>query len=262
MRLVTLLTDFGTADGYAGVMEGVIAARAPAARVVHLTHDIAPGDQRRAAFTLMTCAPWFPRGSVHVAVVDPGVGTARRAVALRSGGSWFVGPDNGVLRWAAPDPEVAIALTNPAFHLHPVSRTFHGRDVFAPVVAALARGVTPGRLGPAVRIGSLVPLPFPTPRRSIRGMTGEILAVDRFGNAITNIPENGWRKAFGRRPAVAVAGRGRFTERVAYGAVRSGAPVAVFGSAGFLELVVRDGSAAARCGLAPGAPVLARPADR
>ncbi len=259
MRLVTLLTDFGTADGYAAVMEGVIASRAPAARVVHVTHEIAPGDVKRAAFTLMTCAPWFPAGTVHVAVVDPGVGTARRAVAVRSGGAWFVGPDNGVLRWAAAHPDAAVLLANPAFRLRPVSRTFHGRDVFAPAAAALARGVPARRLGPAMPVAALVALPFPGVRRTKREWVGEILSIDRFGNAVTNIAEASWRRAFGPRSARAAARRGRFPGRSAYGAVAPGAPVAVFGSSGFLELSVRDGSAGRRFGIRPGDPVRVAP---
>lgn len=260
MPLVTLLTDFGTTDGTSGVMEGVIAARAPAARVVHLTHDIPAGDRRAAAFTLLTCAPWFPRGTVHVAVVDPGVGTSRKAVALRSNGSWFVGPDNGILSWAAPRPDRAVELVNPAFHLRPVSRTFHGRDVFAPAAAALSRGVPAARLGPALR--APVRLPFPASVAAGSAVRGEILAIDRFGNAVTNIAESAWRNRFGPRPVRAVAGRGRFPEAAAYGSVGIGAPVAVFGSAGFLELSVRDGSAAKRFGLAAGLRVTVRPASR
>lgn len=256
MRLVSLTTDFGPADGFAGVVEGVIAARAPGARVVHLTHDVPPGDLRRAAFVLLTCAPWFPRGTVHVAVVDPGVGTARRAVALRSRGSWFVGPDNGVLSWAAPAPDVAVELANPAYRLLPVSRTFHGRDIFAPAAAALARGVPASRLGPPLR--SPVRLPFPGITITRFGVRGGILATDRFGNAVTNVAERTWRERFGSRAALAAARRGRFPEAPAYGSVRSGRPLAVFGSAGFLELSVRDGHAAKRFGLKPGDPVTVR----
>jgi hypothetical protein len=255
VRIVTLLTDFGTADGFAGVMEGVIASRAPRARVIHLGHDVPPGDIRRAAFVLRGAAPWFPRGTVHVAVVDPGVGTARRAVAIRSGGSWFVGPDNGVLAWAATRPDLALALDRSSVRLRPVSRTFHGRDVFAPAAAALAVGQHSARVGTPVSPGGLVRPSWPAPRRAGRGWHAEIVTLDRFGNAVTSLPETAWRRSFGAARAVASVRGRRYPEAPAYGGAAPRARLSVWGSAGLLELSMRGGSAAARDRLRPGAPV-------
>lgn len=259
MRLVTLTTDFGDGDNFAGVMEGVVATRAPGARVVHLTRGLAPGDLAGAAFSLLTAVPYFPAGTVHVVVVDPGVGTARRPVAVRCRGWFAVGPDNGVLSWAVGSrPHRAVVLANPAHRLRPVSRTFHGRDVFAPAAAALARGLPLARLGPPA--GALTRLPFPPVRRAGRGLRGACLLADRFGNVVTNLAERDCVARWGRRALVASAGGARFPVRDAYGEAGPGRPVAVFGSAGFLELSVRDGDAARTRRLRRGSPVRVEPA--
>lgn len=257
MNIITLTTDFGLADAFVGAMKGVILARAPRATIVDLTHGVAPGDLRAGAFALLTGCRCFPKGTVHVAVVDPGVGSARRAIAVRTRDYWFVGPDNGVLSWALARETVRSVrlIANARLWRRPVSRTFHGRDVFAPVAAHLARGGSLGNVGPEVE--DYVRLPWPAWRAADGVITGEVLVVDCFGNAITNIPEAGLPAGM---PAGFVwAGRRRLCPvEACYAAVPSGQAVAVFGSSGFLEIAVNGASAAARFGLRPGSRVTLR----
>ncbi len=153
MRAITLTTDFGLGDWFVGTMRAVILGIHPRANVVDITHGIPPGDIRAGAFALMASCRFFPRGTVHVAVVDPGVGSRRRAIAVRSANHFFVGPDNGVLSWALGLEEIKTIrlLENPEYFLAPVSRTFHGRDIFAPVAAHLSRGLRASRLGRELR---------------------------------------------------------------------------------------------------------------
>ncbi len=261
MRTITLTTDFGDRDGFAGVINGVLACRSPKASVIDIAHGIPRGDVRAAAFVLMAAFRYFPAGSVHVVVVDPGVGTRRAAVAVQAKGHFFVGPDNGVLCWATGSSvDGIVELTNSRYHLTPVSRTFHGRDIFAPVAAALATGTSLARLGRPRR--SLVRLPFP--RLDVRGggaaacLSGEVLFVDGFGNAITNVTEAACRTKFGGRPVVVrAAGRG-IPVVDAYGSVAPGSPLAVFASMGYLEIGVRDGRACDYLGLKMGSRVSVR----
>ena len=245
---LTLLTDFGTADGYVGAMKGVIATLAPAARVVDITHEIAPGDVLGGALALEAAARFFPPGTVHVAVVDPGVGTARRAIAVESAGQVFVGPDNGLLALAAGAPRRVFALDRVRYHLPDVSATFHGRDVFAPVAARIAGGAPIARLG--TRLDELAGLTLPAVRHARRALTGSVIHADRFGNLVTNITAQDLERLAGAcglgRVCVRVAGRavpGGLART--YGDRRRGALLALFGSSGRLEIARRDGSAAA-----------------
>lgn len=257
MRIVTLITDFGLRDGFVGVMKGVILGRAPQCRVVDLSHEIEPGDIQSAAFVLYNAHRWFPVGTIHVAVVDPGVGGSRSALAIRTDRAWFIGPDNGVLSWAVRDQAVRSArqITNPRLFLRPVSQTFHGRDVFAPVAAHLARGGRADQIGPEVQ--SWKQIPWPVPDRVAGGWRGEILYLDRFGNALTNILTGDFQPEDGAPWAFVVPGRkrARFPVGRFYAGVGSGEPIAVPGSSGFWELAVNGGSAAQRFGLKPGDPV-------
>jgi S-adenosyl-L-methionine hydrolase (adenosine-forming) len=236
---ITLLTDFGTADGYVGAMKGAIAELAPDVVVDDIAHDVAPGDVAAAAWALSRYWRLYPAGTVHVVVVDPGVGSGRRAIAAEAEGRLLVAPDNGVLslvlRVAAAN---VVALEAVSYFREPVSRTFHGRDVFAPVAAHLAVGVPLGRLGPA--IGNPTRLVFPDPTRTRDGAEGAVIHVDRFGNLITNVPE-AW---CGPGALVWVGGRTAGEVRRTYADVASGELVALIGSAGLLEVSVRDGSAA------------------
>jgi S-adenosylmethionine hydrolase len=272
--LVTLLTDFGTADGYVGAMKGVIASLAPSARVVDVTHDIPAGDVRGGALALETAAPYFPPGTIHVAVVDPGVGTARRGVAVEAGGQLFVGPDNGVLALAraAGDRVLALAarkererrvfvLDRARYHLEAVSPTFHGRDVFAPIAARLATGIRPSTLG--TETDDLCELVLPRPSELRGGLAGEVIHADRFGNLITNIIAEDLARLGGgaRRTGLRIhVGRRRLAGGLArtYGDAGRHALLALVGSSGRLEIARRDGSAAALLGYRPGRKLAVR----
>src|SRR6266478_233225 len=202
MPLITLTTDFGTRDWFAGTMKGVILGIHPRAKVVDLTHEIAPGDIWSGAFALNAACHFFPKGTIHVAVVDPGVGSSRRAITVQTTDYIFVGPDNGVLSWALAKQEIKAVheLENVDYFLPDVSATFHGRDVFAPVAAHLSRGVPVRKLGP--RLKDFVRLPWPEVARRPGAITGEVIFIDRFGNAITNIPTAAVRELGKSRLAV------------------------------------------------------------
>ncbi|HEY0478983.1 MAG TPA: SAM-dependent chlorinase/fluorinase [Kofleriaceae bacterium] len=253
MAIITLTTDFGTADGYVGAMKGVIArlAGSPAPAIVDLAHDIPPGDIAHAAWVVATSTPEFPLGSIHVVVVDPGVGGARREVVVRAGGRWYVGPDNGVFAYVAEraaEACAAYAIENERFRAERVSRTFHGRDVFASTAAAIACGEDAAAAGPRIELAGRLPWGRREPE------LGRIVHIDRFGNLITDLPE---AEAGG---AVAAAGQ---TLRLVgtYSDVAPGELLAYIGSAGTVEIAVRDGRADRRLALARGALVTPVPAD-
>ena len=234
-------------------MKGVLLSICPSARLVDLTHELAPQDLRGAALALDAALPFFPAGTVHLVVVDPGVGSARRPLALRARGHYLVGPDNGVFSGFV-EGAAAVALTAPEYRLAEVSRTFHGRDVFAPAAAYLAAGVPLERLGPPVV--DPVRLPVPGSRLEAGALVGEVLDVDRFGNLLTSI-EAGRLEALPGTGAVRVevAGHhvGGLVEAYADGPTDSGA--VIVGSTGRIEIFVREGSAAERLGVGRGAPV-------
>lgn len=258
-RIVTLLTDFGLADAYVGVMKGVLLGIAPEARLVDLCHEVPPQDVPAGAFLLMTSFAYFPAGTVHLAVVDPGVGTTRRIVAVHAGGHTFVGPDNGLLRWAvdrAGGAVQAVAVENLAFRLARLSTTFHGRDVMAPAAAHLAAGTPLASLGPPV--SRLAGDPFPEPQRAQSRLAGHVIYVDRFGNCITNLPAPppDLLAATQTAPVVEVAGR-RLPLLRTYGEAPPGQAIAVTGSSGFVEVAVRTGSAERKLGIGVATEVIA-----
>ncbi len=257
MTVITLTTDFGLADGFVGVMKGVLASRAPGANVIDLTHDVPPQNVIAGALVLRSAVPYFPAGSIHVAVVDPGVGSARRALCVETARGLFVGPDNGLLTLAADVVGIrrVIHVTNERHFLAPRSATFHGRDVFAPVAAALATGADPGALGPAIE--DPVRLAVPAVERTSAGLLGQVLYVDHFGNLITNLGV----ECLADPARAALSIRGARIESVAptYSAVEPGRLVAVIGSWGLLEIAVRDGSAARVLGAAAGTGVTVHP---
>ena len=241
--VITLLTDFGLQDSYVGVMKGAIATLAPTATVIDLTHQIPPQDVAAARFALMSAFPYFPQGTIHTVVVDPGVGTARRAIAIATEGGYLVGPDNGVFSGVLTQTaaRAAVALTNPHYWRTPdPSQTFHGRDIFAPVAAHLALGVPLAALGAAIAPEALVALPLPEPLRRGQGWGGHIQAIDHFGNLITNLQVP---------PTAATAdvtiANYTLSLQATYGAVALGQPVALVGSHGWLEIAVNGGSAQA-----------------
>lgn len=250
MRRITLLTDFGTADGYVGAMKGVIATIAPFAVVDDITHDIPPGDVRGAAWALRNVALRYPPDTVHMIVVDPGVGSSRRALAGHVHGRYVVAPDNGVLSFLLDEADAAFTrlheVSNRSWMGDVVSATFHGRDIFAPVAARLAGGEPLETCGPAVR--DPVCFPIPRPRCSGRTARGSVVHVDRFGNLVTNIP-GAWLPD--ERGEVVVRSGGhvfRMPMGRTYSDVRSGELVLLTGSAGTLEVSRRDGSAATATG--------------
>ena len=267
-RLLTILTDFGTSDAYVAAVKGVMLGLNPELTVIDITHDVAPQDVPAAAFLLGAAAPYFPRGTVHVAVVDPGVGTERRPLLVLTPDAAYVGPDNGIfssvlaahsasegegpLGGVVPlSPDVrAFHLTNSRYWRQPVSRTFHARDIFGPVAAHLTLGVSPEQLGEPVE--SIRWLPPATLRREQDGLAGQVVHVDRFGNLVTNIPE----EVAGRLRTVWVAGRSIVGLSETYASAGDDL-MALVGSYGTIEIAVRNGSAAAALGVGVGERVIA-----
>lgn len=248
---ITLLTDFGLDDPYVGVLKAVLLRDCPGASIIDLTHAVAPFDKVAAAFWIERVFAWFPAGTVHVVVVDPGVGSSRRAVVVRAHRQFFVGPDNGVLSGVyAGDPAAeARQIMASELGLPVPSRTFHGRDVFAPVAARLARGTLAFKgFGTAVPFLSDAALPRAVEHD--RGFSGQVVTVDRFGNALTNLVQP--------PPAldyeVRVAGRA-LPVLETYAAATVGQVFGVFGSFGTLELAMREGRAAAALGVTQGTAV-------
>jgi S-adenosylmethionine hydrolase len=259
--IVTLLTDFGTADYFAGALRGAVLASNPQAQVVDITHEIPPHDVEAGAFTLLASFGAFPVGTVHVAVVDPGVGSSRRPVAVATPEHIFVGTDNGLFGYVYERVESfsVFHLTNEKYFHGDVSTTFHGRDIFAPVAGALARGVAFEELGP--RIEDFVRLRFARPERQADGtLVGAIIHVDRFGNCVTNVaPRDLEHEAFGRGSRLSVGGREVNCFRRFFAdesSARMGEPFAIWGSAGLLELSVYRDSAARVLGVRRGARVV------
>ena len=243
--LITLLTDFGTADSYVAEVKAVLLSRAPGAMLVDITHQVSPGDVRAGQYLLARAWRRFPAATVHLAVVDPGVGTARRALAASEGGHWFVAPDNGLLSFLQSPRFVSLPIPAGA------APTFHGRDVFAPAAAALASGARLEDLGSPITDPNHSPLP--TPHHDGVGVVGEVLYLDRFGTLISNIP--GAQVEPGVR--IRVAGTDVGVVRRTFGDVERGTLVAFVGSGGTVEVAVRDGSAARLLGVGVGAEVRA-----
>jgi S-adenosyl-L-methionine hydrolase (adenosine-forming) len=258
---LTFLTDYGLEDGFVAACHGVAARIAPAARIIDITHLVQPGDVRRGAAVLAQTVPYLPP-AVHVAVVDPGVGTTRRAIAVQAGDSMLVGPDNGVLSWAVAalgGATAAVQLTNGELWLHPVSTTFHGRDIFMPVAAHLAAGAGLAAAGTQIAVADLVMLPAPTSRVQGSEAEGEVMSVDRFGNVQLSIPAAQIGRlgvGFGS-PLVVRCGRRQLTVPYleTFAAVAPGEIVAFTDSAGLISLAVNAGDAAEQLGLPPGAHV-------
>ena len=250
MARVTLLTDFGTRDGYVGAMKGVLTTLAPEVMLDDAGHEVPRGDVAGAARSLAAYWNRFPGGTVHLVVVDPGVGTDRRPLALEADRHFVVAPDNGVVSRVLDQARSwqAVELSNPDLFPQARSRTFHGRDLFAPAAAHLARG------GDLLSLGSPVedPVRIPEPEPTLTGAeaVGEVVQVDRFGNLITNLPGEAARWS----PWIEVEGT-RVPTAGTYGEVASGEALALENSEGRLEVAVRDGSAAVVLGLAPGAQV-------
>jgi S-adenosyl-L-methionine hydrolase (adenosine-forming) len=263
-RLVALLSDFGTADYFVGAMKGVILSRDPGIAVVDVTHEIPPQDVRAAAFTLLAVHAYFPPGTVHVAVVDPGVGSDRRAIAAEAGGRYYVGPDNGVLGHVLRQAQGArvLHLDEERWLRSARSTTFHGRDLFAPVAAALATGTPIDDLGRPISDPVLLEPPHAEPGE--RGeWVGSVLHVDRFGNCVTSFTrETVPPAALGPEPRLLLRMGGteirtlrRFFADEAVGS--DDGLFAIWGSAGYLEIAAFGDSAARRLGVRVGTVVSA-----
>jgi len=243
--VITLTTDFGLKDHYVAAIKGVILKLCPNAQIVDVSHTINRHDVREAAYVLAQASPYFPEDTVHVVVVDPGVGTERRRLAIRGRRGYFVGPDNGVLMPAARREGIVrmVEVVNREMMLPSVSSTFEGRDVFAPVAAHLANGVDIVKLGPEVN--EPVELPWGDFEATPLRVTGEVLHIDGFGNIITNIPNSAiepWRQGSFLRAKVGPREESSILSR-SYADVPEGRTVVVLGSASFLEIAVNRGSA-------------------
>jgi hypothetical protein len=255
--IITLLTDFGTQDAYVGSMKGVILGINPEAILVDLSHEVDPQDVVAGAFLLSEAAPYFPPGTIHLAVVDPEVGTGRLGLAVRAHDQFWVGPDNGLLYPSvngATNLEM-VSLENPVYFRPDISATFHGRDLFAPVAAHLSRGVPLAAFGPPLK--ALQVLTVPQPLFTADSLEGEIISVDRFGNLVSNLPAQEVEKWLKGRNLILKAGPltlNRLSRT--YADASPGAPLVLTGSHGFLEIAVNQGSAADRLGQARGLPVV------
>jgi S-adenosylmethionine hydrolase len=254
-RIVTLTTDFGLADHFVGSMKGVIASIAPSARVVDISHQIQPFAIPEAAFVISEAWRTFPSGTIHVVVVDPGVGTARRPILVETAGHLFLGPDNGVLAMVyLGRPHRARHVTVRRYFRAEVSSTFHGRDVFAPVAAHLARGVAASRFGKPIQDHLRPDFGKPV-RTGKRAWTGTVLKVDRFGNLITNFHIDDFPFVRTGKPMMlaGVVMVERLVDHYAESAL--GEPVLMVGSSGYLEVAANQASAAKVLGVGAGAPV-------
>jgi S-adenosylmethionine hydrolase len=271
-RIITLTTDFGTIDTYVGIMKGVILSINPNAQIVDLTHAIPPQDIYEAAFSIYAAHSYFPKGTIHIIVVDPGVGSDRQAIVCQTESAFFVCPDNGVLSYLLQSiengekhPVDAVAIQNSAYYLSEVSNTFHGRDIFAPVAAHLSLGVRLDNIGPPTQ--TLVQLPIQVPELSGNTLTGEIVKIDRFGNAITNISET----AIARLESASTGEMSIYEIRVgsarlnrlnrAYAESGIGKPLAIIGSCGLLEIAINGGNAKEGLGIKSGDPVVIQRLD-
>ena len=259
MSLISLLTDFGTRDEYAGVMKAVIWGIAPRSQIVDISHQVGPQDIHQAAFLLEAAYPYFPAGSIHLAVVDPGVGSRRRIVAMGFKGQHFIAPDNGLLAAILKGgrPDTLVEVNQATFFLPGMSRTFHGRDIFAPVAAHLASGTAVDELGTQLAAEQLERLSLPPdPVIRLGEIRGAIVQVDHFGNLTTNIGQRQFEEACapsdGTRMMVQVGGRRIQGLCACYAEVAVGRPLALMGSRALLEIAVNQGSARRHFGASRG----------
>lgn len=253
--LITLTTDFGTSDHFVGVMRGVILGIAPGTRIVDITHDIQPFEITEGAFVIAQAYRYFPPKTIHVVVVDPGVGSARRPILAEMAGQCFIAPDNGVLSMIFSREQHKVRhITADRYFLQPVSNTFHGRDVFAPVAAHLATGITPARFGKIIQ-NHFRPIFDKTQRTGKRSWTGTVLRVDRFGNLITSLHIDEF-PSITTRPFELNLGLQKLTRlAVTFAEGNPGERFVVLGSSGYLEVAANQASAAKALGCGVGSPV-------
>jgi S-adenosylmethionine hydrolase len=254
-RIITLTTDFGTSDHFTGVLKGVILGIHPAAQIVDISHEVQPFEVPDGAITIAQAYRYFPKKTIHVVVVDPGVGSTRRPLLAEMAGQYFIAPDNGVLSMVLAREQGKVRhITNERYFLKPVSRTFHGRDIFAPVAAHLAAGILPSKFGP--RIQDPLRLTFGQPTRTgKRVWTGSILKVDRFGNLMTNLHIDDFRDVNTRPFSLNVGLETVQRMALTFTECAPGELFVVVGSSGYLEVATNQGSAAKSLGCGAGSPV-------
>lgn len=247
--IITLTTDFGLADGYVGATKGVILSNIPTVTLVDIAHDIPPQNVTAAMITLQAAVPYFPPETVHLAVIDPGVGSSRRAIAVKSNGFYFVGPDNGIFTpWLDP-ADAVIELKRQGDN--PVSPTFHGRDVFAPAAARLAVGEDIFSLGKAIDDPVFLPIPYPNLDGAV--ISGQVIYVDKFGNCYTNIRSEDLEG--NRVTCVSIAGEEISWLALYFAEAAPGDLLALINSSSYLEIAINRGSVAETLGIKPGEPV-------
>ncbi|OGP72581.1 MAG: hypothetical protein A2V86_04030 [Deltaproteobacteria bacterium RBG_16_49_23] len=242
--IITLLTDFGTKDHYVASMKGVILRINSRCALIDISHGVSPQDIREGAFLLTGACSYFPKGTIHIAVVDPGVGSPRKPILIETKNYFFIGPDNGLLTLAARKDGIrqTVVLTNKKYFLSEVSATFHGRDIFAPVAGHLSLGVTPASFGK--RTEHWVELDRGKPKIKGDTLIGEVIHIDGFGNLISNIEKEGFSKFIKDRPFLIRAGKKTIQDlKRGYYEGKKNDPIALFGSGGFLEISVREGNA-------------------
>ena len=250
-KCIALLSDFGTHDPFVAMMKGVLLSKAPGLSVIDITHQIPPQDIKTAALYLMAAIPYMPKHTLFLAVVDPTVGTGRGIIWARTENYQFIAPDNGLISWVEQKEKIKEArfISNSSLFLDSISSTFHGRDIMAPVAAAIAKGLSEKKIGPV--FGEYRRLPFPLPVKAGNRVTGQVIAVDHFGNAITNIR----RDYLSARTVFNIADRMLKGLKLTYASVPEGEAMALMGSFGFLEFSVRNGSFARTFEVKPGSPV-------
>jgi S-adenosylmethionine hydrolase len=248
--ILTLTTDFGLADHFVGVMKGVILAICPQAQIVDISHEVAPFAITEGAYVIAQAYPYFPKNTIHVVVVDPGVGSARRPILVEAAAQYFVAPDNGVLEIIySREKHQVRAITDSRIFLQPVSQTFHGRDIFAPAAAHLAAGTSPARM--AKKISDYARLTFATPRPAGRSRwCGCVLRIDRFGNLVTNFRASDFPNL--KRFVIEIGSKHLTTRAKTYAERRPGELFVIAGSTGYLEISVNQGSAAELVRCQPG----------
>lgn len=245
-KIITLTTDFGLKDPYAAEMKAVILSISPKTKTVDITHEIEKFNIRMGAYTLAAACPYFPKGTIHVAVIDPGVGTKRKAILIQTRNSYFIGPDNGVLVLAAKGQGIKhiYRIENPKFMLPRISNTFHGRDVFAPAAAHLANGISPSEFGPEIHEIVMPKFAKITERKNT--LTGEVIHIDGFGNIVTNFTEKEL-ESMGIKKTVHLKLKNtelKLKLCKAYAEVNARQPLAIIGSHNFLEISINQGNAA------------------
>jgi S-adenosyl-L-methionine hydrolase (adenosine-forming) len=244
--LITLTTDFGYRDAFVGIMKGVIATINPQVRVIDVTHGIPPQDVMAAALTLRHAVKYFPLGTIHVVVVDPGVGGTRRPLLIESAGNYFIGPDNGVLSLAvAGNPQRVVQLANPQYQLKPTGTTFHGRDIFAPAAAHLALGAPIANFGE--RLSSIIALKVPQAARAQNRLDGEIVYIDGYGNLFTNITEHDLTGLPSDRLSIAIGSTTVLGLVPSYDTVKAQDLAALVNSWGMLEVAAYKANAQQKC---------------